>query len=215
MNKTKIIALFFAAAILVLSLFAKKAEAKVKCWSTYGYGEECLKTGDVDVEKRVSLPRKNNEGNYDFRDNLSPNEDERYQKNQIVAFEIRVKNIGDATISEITVVDKYPAYIDFPKDDSNWNDSTSEYRYVIKDLEVGEEDIRTIEGRVITDAAVELVNTVTAKPNEGDGDVDTAKFYAGTRILGISTMAPTGINPLVGLIALALTGTGIVLRKRQ
>jgi hypothetical protein len=211
----KVLNLFLITAITLAVLGRMTKVPSVHGGYLYDGDEE--KKREIYVDKSVSLPRENNEGDLIFKDNLSDIEGERYKKDQIVVFEIRVKNVGDETISKVIVRDKFPEYVDFPSDGENWDDATHTYTYEIYDLEPGEEDIRTIEGRITTDTRICVVNTVEAEPDEGDSDTDTATLctdQAG-EVLGVQAMPEAGTSPLFVMTALALAGFGAYVNKKK
>jgi hypothetical protein len=213
MKEAKKVLTLFLATMVALAVLGKTANVPSAHGNYYYYEEEI----DIYIDKMVSLPREDNQGVLVFRDNLSDADGERYQKDQIVVFELRVKNVGDKTINKVTVVDKFPDYIDYPYDNGGWNDADSTYTYEIYDLEVGEEDVRQIEGRVTTDADVCLVNVAEARPEGGDPDTDTAKLCIGEEgeVLGVKVMPETGINLWVGLIVFLATGAGALLVRKK
>ncbi|MBN1263616.1 MAG: hypothetical protein JW991_04645 [Candidatus Pacebacteria bacterium] len=214
--KTKKTSFRFWLCLLSLAAFLLTAPLA----KAYYYDDEEDRS-EVYVVKKVSRPRQNNEGGYDFVYELGEGEAERYQKNQVVAFEIRVKNTGEETLSKVVVTDKYPNEVDFPRDDDdNWDDGKKEYRYEIFDLGVDEEAVRTIEGRVTSDSRVCVQNQVWADPDRGETDYDDARFCLGKEtegeVLGVKAMPETGVSALIWLAPMVFLGTGVVLsQKRQ
>lgn len=211
MNKIKLAIFSVAALMLVVAFFnADKIRA-------YYYDEEDEEK-EVYIVKRVSRPRTNNEGSLDFHFDLGEGEDDRYQKDQIVVFEIKVKNTGDETINKIVVRDAFPQYIDFPSDnDSNWDEGKREYHYEIFDLKPGEESTRQIEGRVTTDSRVCVVNKVWAEPEGADSDFDDAQLCIGKEgeVLGVKSMPETGSNLLLISLFTGAVGTGALVGKKK
>jgi len=198
--------------ILILSLMVVVKTGLVRA---YIYEPEEPEEGDLYLDKKVSLPRENNQGDLIFKDNLSEIEEERYQKDQIVVFELRVKNVGDKRIEKTTVKDKFPDYVDFPNQDANWNGETHTYTYDIYNLDPGEEDVRRIEGRITTDDYICVINEAEAIPSEGEKDADTAKLCIGKKALGVEAIPPIGVNLLLGVAALGAMGAAGYLMKKK
>lgn len=216
MKKSKILIASLILTVLVGFSLVKNVNAKVTCWAEYGGEEVCERTGDIYLDKMVSLPREKNEGDLIFKDNLSEDAVERYVNGQIAVFEIKVKNVGDATLNKVTVKDRFPEYVDYPHDgDSRWDEGSRTYTYEISDLAIGETDTHQIEARVTTSNYVCVTNVAEAYPSEGSGDSDTAKLCAGERVLGVTTMPATGSHLLPILGTLILTGASAFLAKRK
>lgn len=202
-------------AILAVALFLGFVLTNSPKVRSYFYGDGGEPESEIYVIKKVSRPRENDSGNYQFEYDLGEGDSERYQKMQIVAFEIHVKNTGDHTINKIVVTDHYPEYVDFPSSDSNWDRAKREYRYEITNLESGKEDVRVIEGRIITDATVCINNWVEAVPDNGDSDSDEARFCLGKRVLGVTSMPSTGTDPIIAIACLVTAAAGAILAKRK
>ncbi|MCJ7827935.1 hypothetical protein MUP65_02205, partial [Patescibacteria group bacterium] len=69
----------------VLSVVVEPVGATVNCWTDYGGDEICERTGDLYLDKRVSTPRDNNEGDLIFKDHLDES-GERYINGQEAVF---------------------------------------------------------------------------------------------------------------------------------
>lgn len=207
--------LSFVVAMAAVLAMVKPAAATVTCWTDYGGSEVCNRYGDLYLDKRVSLPRTNNEGTLSFKDNLNET-DERYVNGQEVVFEIVTKNIGDATISKVTVKDYFPAYLDFVSTErGSWDSSARVVTYEIGDLEIGEVDTVKITAKVNTDVYACVYNKAYGTPNSGNGDSDEARLCMGERVLGVTTMPSTGIESMVGAAFLAALATGLYLVKKN
>lgn len=204
-----------AGAVLILTAVSTKAQAKVTCWTQYGGTETCEKVGDVYLDKRVSLPRENNSGDLVFKDNLSEDEAERYEEGQLVVFEIRIKNIGDANLHKVRVDDRFPAYLEFVSGDGGWDSTNRIFSYEVTDLDVGEEETRRVTAKVVSNVTACVYNTAEAFPNEGTGDIDTAKLCLGKRVLGVTSMPKTGMNAWLWVASLAMTGAGLLIAKKH
>ncbi len=212
----KIRILSVLAAMAMVAVMAKPVSATVTCWTDYGGDEVCDRTGDLYLLKQVSLPRDNENDSPTFKDDLSEADVERYVNGQQVVFKIDVKNIGDATVSTVTVKDYFPAYLDFVSTErGSWDSSNRVVTYEIGDLEVGEVDTVKITAKINTDNYACVYNKAVATPNEGNGDSDEARLCMGERVLGVTTMPETGVEALAGIGFLAALGAGVVLVKKS
>jgi len=211
MNKAK----FLVAILILLTLCLGFGVGRSKLFGYIYEPEEGER--DLFIDKKVSMPRENNEGDLIFKDNLREIEEERYQKDQIVVFELRVKNTGDETLEKVTVKDRFPDYVDIvDKDDPNWDPETKTYTYEIYDLEPGEEDVRRIEAIITEDVYLCVTNEAEAIPSEGDKDVDTAQICIGKKALGVAAQPETGADvALIVMSMLGVSGLGLRMKKKN
>lgn len=177
--------------------------AAVRCETQYGGGETCVRTGQLQVDKKVWNRTVNN-----FVDNLTLS-DSLLLAGQEVIFKIKVKNIGDADLSNVTVTDTLPSYLVA---------SSGGFTYTIANLPVGATDERELRAKVVSADKLPLVpstfcvvDLAEAKVTDSS-DRDTSQVCIENRVKG--TVIPA-TGPEMGVLALlpALGAAGWFLRK--
>lgn len=171
-------------------LLPKSTSAAVRCETQYGGREVCVTTGQLQVNKQVfcdtSLP-----GNEDeqickdtadrFIDNMGINF-HKFFPGEEIRFRIRVKNVGDATFSKVTVSDT-------PQ--SNFFELTSgSLNFDLTDLKPGETQERELRLRVLdtinipANNVICVINSAEARA-DGEADRDTAQVCLERKVLGV------------------------------
>lgn len=111
-NMRKTNTAFFAFVLATSLLFSnpKQLFASGGCVPVYGGGVQCPKPGELLIDKKVRNPATGV-----FVDNLGPT-DPKYRPNpsqNIVTFQITVRNSGEEPLRDITVTDTLPLYVEF------------------------------------------------------------------------------------------------------
>ncbi len=177
----------------------QKAFAAVRCETQYGGGQTCVSTGQILVNKKVWDPV-----NQVMVDNLSASV-KTFQAGDEVTFTIEVKNVGDATIHNVSFTDTLPGFLVWSGGDP--------LNFTIGDMAQGAVVTRTIKAKVVAQPGNQCgLNSVVANSNEGS-DSDTAQVCVGGQVLGVTTVPKTG--PEMGVLALlpGLGAIGFYLRK--
>lgn len=197
--------LIVAALFLALSLFVKPAGAAVRCEGLYGGGEVCVRTGELQIDKKAWNPEKEI-----YEDNLYLSEDSyQFAPGEIVKFTLRITNVGDETFNKVYVKDTLPDYL---------NLESSELEFEIDDLSPGETEEVKFEARVVPadeypdGAEICVVNKAEAWSGD-EKDENTAQVCIKEKVLGVTVLPPTGpegwliilpFSLLAGLIGLYL-----------
>lgn len=186
---------------LIALTFIIKGEvfATVRCETQYGGGETCVKTGELQIDKKVWNPQTSS-----YVDNLGLNTYTFSAENEIT-FKIIVKNVGDETLNDIKVTDNLPSYL---------NALSGDFSYTIDHLNAGQFDERTIKAKVVTkenlptDKDIVCVsNNAKAKNSEFDTE-DNAQVCiekVEKKILGEKTPA-TGPEMFLPILLASSTG---------
>ena len=209
---------FLAGLFLILS--SSSAFAAVRCESLYGGGETCVRTGELQIDKEICNPGKEN-GQYlscnvdngPFVDNLGPS-DRNFTTNEEIVFKLKVKNVGDDTLFDIDVKDTLPTYLfltgdsdtDFNIDKLNPGDSKE---FIVKARVVAENQLPADKSLVCT------VNTAEVNDNNDEHDKDTAQFCISKKVLGVTVLPKTGSDYLLiaSIVTLISSITGLALAK--
>lgn len=211
-------------ALAFLSLLSTKQIFADTCQVVYGGGEICPPSVTFSVNKLVQKP-----GTGDFVDNLSVS-DPKYSANQLVNFQVIIKNTGNTKIANTQVVDTFAQFLSFVSGVGNFDSNTRNLTFTIDSLDPGGTAIfnitaKTVEEKLlpVDQGIICIINQVKATESNGVVGSDTAQVCIEKKVLGIqvtptpqvfgqvkgaSTTPPTGpeIAPLLALIPTAVSG---------
>lgn len=199
-----------SALVIGSSLIAKDALAAVRCETQYGGGEVCVKTGKLQIDKKIKF-------NGNLFDNLFGGDAHKYVPGEEIEFKLSVKNVGDETFSSVQVKDMLPSILELKEVSVSYKtEGLSSFAYEIKDLTVGETEEATIKAKVVsadklTDNSICDVNTAEATSGN-DSDKDTAKFCVVKQVLGVTpvTGPETGLVVMFASLLIGLSGLVLV-----
>ena len=200
------------------------------CQVIYGGGQVCPTSLQFSLDKKVQNPTKGG----DFIDNLGFN-DAKYLPGSEIAFKMIVKNTGDTTIDQLTVIDTLPSNLSFTAGVGNYDQNMRTVTYIIKNLPKGESNEQTIVAKIDgTDKLPQdqgvmcLTNKAKATDNNGNVADDASAFCIQKQAVTIpdknmpkvyNSVPPKSIPntgpemlPLIGLIPAGIAG--LVLRKK-
>lgn len=147
MKKT-LLFILFAIYLFTLSavegLVATSANANSVCQPQYGGGQTCLPTGNILVNKTVKDPVSGN-----FVDNLSIN-DAKFAPEQVVQFRITVTNVGNTSLSNISVKDIFPEFVKFISGVGTFDDASNSLNINVDNLNGNESKTFEIAVQVTT-----------------------------------------------------------------
>lgn len=175
-----------------LFLLQKQVFAAVRCETQYGGGEVCVRTGKLQVNKKIRNPKDGS-----FVDNLGLG-DYKFAPGEEIAFKLFIKNVGDATFSKVEVKDTLPEYLE---------KASGELSFEISNLTVGETEEREFKAKVVSSEKFPGDKTTlcvvnTAEVWSGDErDKDTAQVCLEKKVLGVTPVT----GPENGLAILAFS----------
>ena len=106
MSKAKVVSFAAVTSLLVgLFIMPRNVLASVRCETQYGGGQVCVRTGQVQVNKKVW-----NADTSSWVDNMGLS-DHVFVAGEEVTFRVQVKNVGDQTLSQVYVSDVLPNYV--------------------------------------------------------------------------------------------------------
>ena len=217
---------------LLIKLFIVVTPAYAQSYGQYGsygaYGSYGSNSPQISilVDKSVSKPvatqtKGGRVTDLDFVDNLS-SADPRFAPKQEVVFRIRVKNTANKALTNVTLQDTVPSYIN-PIDRGDGYDEASRVITVkVGDLAIDEEKVYLLKATVASQedlpsdrSIICVVNKVRFYSNETSDD-DTAQFCIEKQIQNVTNVPNAGPEMGLGLLALQLTGlgAGLYLKKR-
>jgi uncharacterized repeat protein (TIGR01451 family) len=112
------------------------------CIPIYGGGDSCVQTDPITANKQVQRP-----DNDQYVDNL--NNDATFAPGAKVMFKITVANTGNRVVSDITVRDVLPQYVDYVRGEGKYDRNTRTFSFTIDELGSEENRVYFLEGRIV------------------------------------------------------------------
>lgn len=211
-----LLALFVFVAISAISVNAQ--------YDAYGqYGTKSTSQSIV-IDKMVGLPTQQTKGGvneYAYTDNLSA-ANARFRAGQTVAFQIKVKNVSNQALNDVTVKDILPAYLEPMEGPGTYDANSRVISFNAGNFAAGEEKIYYIKTTIFPQDKMPVDKGLFCLVNKAQAfasntmDEDTAEFCIEKEVLGVSQVPSAG--PEMGLLLLggqlSLLGAGIILRKK-
>ena len=194
-NKLSLI-LIFSILLVLTTITTQPVFAAIRCETQYGGGQVCVKTGELQINKKVWDSQ-----DQTFVDNLGITS-HKFTGGEEVIFQIEIKNVGDETFNKVDVQDTLPNYLEL---------SSGELFFTIENLEPGESETREIKAKVVSIDRLPSDKTLICDVNTAEGwtddekDKDTAQICIEKRILGITQFPPTGPKSWLTISLLSLT----------
>lgn len=223
------------ALIVTLFLFGLSSSASFAsygseaCQPIYGGGQTCVTTAKFILDKKVLHP-KGTKGNAQvYVDNLSIN-DPKYTGGQIIKFQLIAANTGNKTISELTLTDILPDFVDFVSGPGTYDSKTRTITLSIPNLNPDESRKYTIETKARTNETLPQGQGIVCVVNQAslisgsDESRDNSQFCIEKKTTkgGLPVLSAPGLKQtpatgpemlgLIGLIPAALGG--LFFRKR-
>lgn len=204
----------FTLTLGVFLALSQPIQAAVRCEIQYGGREVCVRTGQLQVNKKVCDPKSGvcditKTGQGTFVDNI-PSTRHIFAPGAEVLFKLEIKNVGDANFSKVNVVDTLPTHLR-PVDGLTWE---------ITDLAPGETEERFFRAKVAPEAEFGTVNAICelnqaeAKADNGESDRDMAQVCMARKELKVLPKAGAGNSAALTLFMSLIVGTlGIYLVK--
>lgn len=170
--------LYLVVFVFGLLFLNKPVFAAVRCETQYGGNQICVTTGQLQIDKEVWDPQNNR-----YVDNLGIN-DYKFAPSELISFRLSIKNVGDATLSKVTVSDNPQAgFFDL---------ATGALNFDLNDLAPGETRQQEIKLRVVDTNNLPQNNIVcvinTAEANaDNSHDKDTAQICLERKVLAAVT----------------------------
>ena len=198
-NKLSLI-LVLSILLILITITAQPIFASVRCETQYGGGQVCVKTGELQINKKVWDSQ-----NQTFVDNLGITS-HKFTGGEEVIFQIEIKNVGDETFDKVDVQDTLPNYLEL---------SSGKLFFTIENLEPGESETREIRAKVVSADKLPNDKTLICDVNTAEGwtddkkDKDTTQICIEKRILGVTQLPPTGPKDWL-IISLLLLTSGLL-----
>jgi len=172
----------------------------------------------IDVNKTVQ--RANNS---DFVDNLSPS-DQRFVPGQDVFFRITVKNPTDETLTNVTVKDFVPEFVDVIETPGSYDSSNRTITINAGDFGPKEEKTYTLKTRAVGKDSMPTGTACRTNKaqafNSSVSDEDTSQFCVERvekQVTNVTQIPSTGPEMGLGILLINALGfgTGVILRKKS
>lgn len=186
-----------------LLLLTKQTFAAVRCETQYGGGEVCVKTGELQINKKVWNPKAASYWN-EITVNGDVNE-YHFSPGEEIIFQLKITNVGDETYSKVWVVDTLPEFMEYVSGDLN---------FTITDLVPDETEERTIKARIKDSSKLpaniqvlcdtRTTNSAIVDKDENHDeydDRDISLVCVEQKVLGVTPVT----GPENGLLALSLS----------
>lgn len=201
--------LYLAVFVFGISLLSKPAFAAVRCETQYGGTQVCVTTGQLQINKKVCDPNQGscNPASAGFADRLVDNlgiNNHLFAPGEEVVFRLSIKNVGDATLNNVAVVDTpQSGFFQIESDPLNFN---------LTNLNPGETRQQDIRLRVVDSSLLPQNNVVcvinAAEANaDNSHDRDTAQVCLERKV---SVPAETKALPQTGPEGWLLTISGLI-----
>lgn len=207
---------FFAFALLVIGYWLLVIPVSAQ----YGQYGQPAPSFSILIDKMVGKPAFNKGAtSYDYVDNLSPT-DPRFRPGQEIFFKIKVKNTSSVKLTNVTVKDYVPSYLEPIEGPGNWDATSRTITWNAGDFAADEEKVYYIKMQIYPQDKLPadkglfcLVNKAGAYNQASDED--TSQFCIEKEVLGVAKVPAAG--PEFGILLMAgnLLGLafGIKLKK--
>jgi uncharacterized repeat protein (TIGR01451 family) len=195
--------------------------ASVTCQPIYGGGQTCTSSGNIQISKTVQNPQTGA-----FVTSLGIN-DPKFSPGQTVPFQVTISNTGGSNISQVTVSDIMPQFLNFVSGPGNFTANNQTLTFTVSNLAAGASQTFNVIGQVVganqlptNQGVVCVVNQAQVSTSDNQTSQANAQLCIQQQTPQvqpaptIKQTPPTGpeMLPLLGLIPTGLLG--FLLRKK-
>lgn len=212
-------------AFLTLATLLLTFNANAQYGQYGGYGGS-TPSQSILVDKLVGLPTAATKGgtsNIKYVDNLS-SVDFKFQPNQEVFFQIKVKNTSNNTLTNVVLKDFLPQFADAKEGPGTINNASKTITVNIGNLNSGEEKVFTLKTQILTQDKLPanqglfcMINKAEATADNNIQDDDSSQFCVEKQVVGVTTVPSAGpeLGPMLLAGELAILGTGLFLKRKR
>jgi len=209
--------------LAAFNLFLNPVNAQYGC--DYGqYGNGCTPSQSITINKLVGRVYTTKGGitEYEYVGNLSSS-DPRFAPEQIVMFQIKVKNTSNIKLTNVTVKDYIPSYLEPIEGPGTYDVSTRIITFSAGDFDPNQEKVYYIKMKVLAQDKLPAdkglfceINKAQAY-NDNVSDEDTAQFCIEKQVVGVVRTPSAGPDMGLGLGILEMLGlgAGFLIRKKS
>ena len=217
----KIIFSTILVAVAFIAIAAKTTFAE--CGGQYGQYGGCSSAQSIMIDKLVGKNSVTDCNTTPYVDNLSPT-DPRFKANNLVCFQIKVKNPSSITLNNVKVVDTIPNYLSPVEGPGNYDAASKTITFYIPQLQANEEKISWMKMQVKNQTALNAIveqpcenNAVSASADNVPSQSDTSQFCVEKQVaVGVTQVPSTGPEDILPILigSISALGAGIVLKKK-
>lgn len=219
----KKLSLALATFVFMFLALAVPSYAQYGCQGQYGQYGNCPPSQSILVDKFVGKVTLNKGGftDIEYTDNMSAS-DTRFKANDMVAFMIKVKNTSGDTLTNVTVKDFIPSYVNPIEGPGTYDSTNRVISFNAGDFQANEEKVYYFKVQVVPTSAMPndrglfcQLNKAQAY-NDNASDEDTAQFCIEKQVVGVTQVPQAG--PEMGVLLLSLEaaalGAGLFIKKK-
>jgi uncharacterized repeat protein (TIGR01451 family) len=217
--------LAFVAVVLGFMLYVSQVSADYGCNGQYGQYGGCNPSYSILINKLVGVPAGSTVTDPtapNYVDNLSPS-DPRFKSGQLIFFKLVVKNTSNTGLTNVTVKDFVPSYIEPVSGPGTYDGNSRTITFNAGDFAAGEEKVYYFKMQVDSVQYLPadkglfcIVNKAQAYNNQASSE-DSAQLCIEKQVAGVTTVPSAG--PELGLLLLGLNlgglGAGIFLKRKS
>lgn len=208
--------------IVLLSITFYVLSFKFHVNAQYGQYGQPSPSYSILVDKMVGKPAFNKGvTDYEYVDNLTPS-DPRFRPGQEIYFKIKIKNTSNRDITNVTVKDFVPNYIEPIQGPGSWDSQNRVITWNAGDFRVDEEKVYYLKATIYPQDKLPADKGLFCLVNrsqawfENTTDDDSSQFCIEKEVLGVSKVPSAGAE--FGLLILAgnilSASIGLYLKKR-
>lgn len=178
----------------IFAVSASSARADTSCVPIYGGGQTCVQAGNLVIDKKIANPKTNV-----LVDNLGVNDD-KFSPDQIITFQITVKNTGGTKFNTVKVKDIFPQFVDFAAGVGNFDANTKTLSFDVNDLNANETRTFNIVAKVASFNALPIDRNPICVVNQAQATADSQTSLDNAQLcIEKPQVAPTGVETKGGL----------------
>lgn len=161
-----------------------------QCQPIYGGGESCATTPQLEINKTVQNPQTKL-----FVDNLSVS-DPKFSTGKTVTFKITVKNTSNSKLTDLTITDILPDFVDFASGVGSFDSKTKTLTIKLDKLDSNEARDFFVLAKVVSQNSLPADQNVTCVVNQSMIAVNGKKSQDNSQFcIEKVTATPTPVNP--------------------
>lgn len=205
---------------LVVALFVTASTVSAQ----YGQYGQPAPVESILIDKQVSRPAVKSKGGtlqYEYVDNLTPS-DVRFQPGMEIMFKLRVKNTSAVTLSQVSVTDKVPWYLEPVEGPGTYDANARTVSFDAGSFKPGEEKVYYLkmqwfaQDKLPADRGLMCVSNYARAYSHNASDDDTAQACVEKQVVNVKQAPKAGpeMGIMLALGQLGMLGVGLKLRKK-
>lgn len=221
--KQNILTATIVTGVVALAIFVSPVSAETGQYGQYGQYGSGSPSEQILIDKLVTYTTetKGATAEAEYVDNLSAS-DYRFKPGQQVYFKIKIKNTADTKLTNVTVTDILPMYVQNAKGDGAYDKNNNTITIKTGTLNAGQEKEYRVTAQIKPQDQLPadkgilcMVNRSDVSTDQNASDTDTAQFCVERQVEGVKNVPATGPEAwaLLGLVQMGALAAGLKLRK--